>query len=93
MLCENSDVMSFYKEELAGELNTYVQDRASASNTTSGVVLGELVEESAVAFRNARDGLSDLPLDQDAWTRFAVGYFYFHVYSERYRLRELEIFS
>ena len=86
-----SDIASYYKEELAGELNTYIRDRAAASGKSTGEVLNDLVDETVAAYQRIERILHGRQ-ENNGWHRFAIGYFYFHVHSDRYRLQELQLF-
>ena len=89
---DTSDIVSFYKEELAGERHNYVHDRANTSSCSVETVLQELVEEVIAAVEKGRNILQT-EREKDAWQGFVDGYFWFHVYSTRYRLHELDIFK
>ncbi|KZT66299.1 terpenoid synthase [Daedalea quercina L-15889] len=83
-----NDILSFYKEELAGETGNYVSDRAKACGKTREETLQEIVDETVLLVARIRRGLGDGPV-RDAWESFARGWLAFHVCSPRYRLREL----
>ncbi|KAG8907576.1 hypothetical protein FRB99_003500 [Tulasnella sp. 403] len=87
--CTN-DILSFYKESLAGETDNYVHLRAAATEKTPGQVLRELSSEVADTVQRIT-----LIVSQDAelasiWQKFLHGYLEFHIRTPRYRLRELD---
>ncbi|TFY57851.1 hypothetical protein EVJ58_g6774 [Rhodofomes roseus] len=83
-----NDVLSFYKEELAGETGNYVSDRARACGKSREATLLEIVDETVMLVTRIRRILGDGPV-RDAWESFAEGWLAFHVCSPRYKLREL----
>ena len=87
-----SDIASFYKEDLANETGTYVQERALSSGKSVRSVLHEIVGEVAEAVHNVESMLNGAK-EQAAWRSFLNGYFYFHILCGRYRISELGIFQ
>ncbi|KAH9934269.1 Trichodiene synthase-domain-containing protein [Fomitopsis serialis] len=83
-----SDILSFYKEELAGETGNYVSDRSKACGRSREETLQEIVDETVVLVTRIRGILGDGPV-RDAWESFAKGWLTFHLCSPRYRLKEL----
>ncbi|KAG8914391.1 hypothetical protein FRC01_004098 [Tulasnella sp. 417] len=87
-----SDVLSFYKEALAGETNSFLMNRAAIENKDPLVVLREIAAESAANIRR----IVDIASEQGDEVRklalnFAYGYIEFHMLTPRYRLEELGI--
>lgn len=87
----HSDIASFYKEELADEIDIYVRERATASGNSVRAVLHDMVGEAATAVRAVESMLHGVH-EKDIWRAFVDGYFYFHVCCGRYRLDELGFF-
>ncbi|KAJ8508999.1 hypothetical protein ONZ45_g8773 [Pleurotus djamor] len=83
------DVLSFYKEELAGEDSNYVSTVASRQGCPKIKVLGELADSVASDYQTAVDILASCTPALEAWKSFANGYTTFHVSSKRYRLGEI----
>ncbi|KAG8943206.1 hypothetical protein FRC04_003169 [Tulasnella sp. 424] len=88
----SNDVLSFYKENLAGETNSFLMNRAAVENKDPLVVLKEIAAESAaniqriVAIASEQsDEVRKLALN------FTYGYVEFHMLTPRYRLEELGI--
>lgn len=81
-------MLSFYKEELAGETANFVHDRAKVSGKTVAEVLSEVLEEVVGSVNRARVLLRG-EKEKEAWERFITGYVAFHFYSPRYQLIEL----
>ena len=50
-----SDILSFYKEELVGECNNYVHDRAAITRTSIQKALLDIVDDAVASVKNARD--------------------------------------
>ncbi|KAI0769053.1 terpenoid synthase [Trametes elegans] len=84
-----NDVLSFYKEELAGETNNCVHMRATVEQITIEETLSRLVEEVLeTAKRITAIAAHDEKLAQ-TWMRYMHGYLEFHLKTPRYRLAEL----
>ncbi|KAH9944601.1 isoprenoid synthase domain-containing protein [Amylocystis lapponica] len=83
-----NDILSFYKEELAGETGNYIHDRATISRKTAHETLHEVIDETVDALCRVRDVLGEGEA-RDAWENFARGYIGFHTGSPRYRLQEI----
>ncbi|EIW59698.1 terpenoid synthase [Trametes versicolor FP-101664 SS1] len=84
-----NDILSFYKEELAGETNNYIHLRAAAEQTSTDAVLRRLVEEvTDTARRVVKIAADDEELSR-IWNRYMQCYLEFHLRTPRYRLAEL----
>ncbi|KAJ3559858.1 hypothetical protein NM688_g80 [Phlebia brevispora] len=83
-----NDILSFYKEELAGETGNFVHDRAKVTGKTIPTVLSELLQEVVESVNRARVLLQG-EKEKEAWEQFIAGYVAFHFHSPRYRLVEL----
>ena len=83
-----SDILSFYKEELAGEKISYIRDRASLTGKTVSQALQEVIDETVTASERVC-----LILEEgdawDAWDAFVMGYNLFHMMNPCYRLEEI----
>ncbi|KAI0090570.1 isoprenoid synthase domain-containing protein [Irpex rosettiformis] len=84
----SNDVLSFYKEELAGEKDNYVHDRALVTNKSISTVLTELVNELVESIERARSILKG-EKEKEAWERLLAGYVAYHYTTPRYKLVEL----
>jgi len=87
-----NDVLSFYKEELAGETANYIHNRAVVSGKTPAMILAEVATESKAAYDRVSDLLNTSGGSNDgsrAWEIFVNGYVAFHMTQDRYRLNEL----
>ncbi|RPD62212.1 terpenoid synthase [Lentinus tigrinus ALCF2SS1-6] len=84
-----NDILSFYKEQLAGETKNYMHMRACAEQTTPVQVLRTLCEEvlecdrKVLALSAGNNELADL------WKKYVQGTLEFHANTRRYRLFEL----
>lgn len=83
-----SDILSFYKEELAGEKDNYIHERALATGLPISSVLQELIMETISAVRRVRYVLQDVDA-LAAWENFAAGYIKVHTDTPRYRLKDI----
>ncbi len=81
-------MLSFYKEELAGETANFVHDRAKVSGKNVAEVLSEVWQEVIGSVSRAR-ALLQGDKEKETWERFIAGYVAFHFYSPRYQLVEL----
>lgn len=87
-LYSHSDLLSFYKEELAGETANFVHDRAKVSGKKITEVLADVLQEVTSSVNRARVLLQG-DKEKETWERFIAGYVAFHFYSPRYQLIEL----
>ncbi|PCH34384.1 terpenoid synthase [Wolfiporia cocos MD-104 SS10] len=83
-----NDILSFYKEALAGETTTYIYNRARVAGKAQLETLREVVDETVAAYEKTCAILGEGDA-KDAWVSFAEGYIQFHLLSPRYRLQEL----
>lgn len=83
-----SDILSFYKEELAGEQSNFVHDRANVTGKSVRQVLLDILNEVVSAVERARLILQG-EQEKRTWEQFLAGYVAFHFLSPRYRLAEL----
>ncbi|KAJ7056067.1 isoprenoid synthase domain-containing protein [Mycena amicta] len=83
-----NDVLSFYKEELAGETANYIHNRAVVTGKSPPNVLAEVAEE-ALAARNRVTAALQKCEGLCSWVTFVHGYLAFHLTQDRYKLKEL----
>ncbi|EMD36641.1 terpene cyclase [Gelatoporia subvermispora B] len=83
-----NDILSFYKEELAGEVGNYINDRALVSKMTALETLREVIDEAAAMKQRIQRILGEGEV-RDAWDAFVTGAIAFHVVDPRYRLQEI----
>ncbi|OCH89694.1 terpenoid synthase [Obba rivulosa] len=83
-----NDILSFYKEELAGETPTYIQDRALACGQSRLAALHNVIDDTIAAVERVRTILGE-GCARDAWEGFVAGYIGFHMSCPRYRLSEV----
>ncbi|KAK0501360.1 isoprenoid synthase domain-containing protein, partial [Armillaria luteobubalina] len=88
-----NDVLSFYKEESAGEEMNQVSLLASCSECPKLEAVKQLVDNTIGAHRNILDTLRPNKAALDAYLSFSDGYLRAHVGISRYRLEELGIRS
>jgi len=85
-----NDLLSFYKEELAGETATFIHTRAAAEGRTPLDVLAAISDELCTASHNIAQTLEADPKAVEVWRMFEYGVVAWHLENERYRLRELD---
>ncbi|RPD62209.1 terpenoid synthase [Lentinus tigrinus ALCF2SS1-6] len=84
-----NDILSFYKETLAGETDNYVHLRAAAERKPPLKVFKELVDENVESIRKieklavCQEGLAEI------CHSYIMGYIEFHLVARRYRLEEV----
>ncbi|EKM53549.1 uncharacterized protein PHACADRAFT_125351 [Phanerochaete carnosa HHB-10118-sp] len=83
-----SDILSFYKEEMAGERHNFVHDRAHVTGKDIKTVLSDILDEVVGAVERARNILQG-GKERETWERFLAGYVAFHFLSPRYKLAQL----
>ena len=83
-----SDILSFYKEEMDGEEDNYIHERALASGSSTSGALQEVIDETVAAVKRVRGILGDGP-GRAAWENFAAGYIRVHTDNPRYRLKDI----
>lgn len=84
----HSDILSFYKEEIAGEKTNLVHDLSDVLNKPIEEVLESLLDEVVQAVRRGREVLRG-EQERATWERLLSGWVAFHFLSPRYRLAEL----
>ncbi|KAJ6557529.1 isoprenoid synthase domain-containing protein [Mycena capillaripes] len=87
--CLANDILSFYKEEFAGETTSYVQVRSKATLKHPKLVLVEMVQECADLHNRISATLEKHPEALAAWETFENGFIAFHLSMGRYKLSEL----
>ncbi|KAF9527653.1 isoprenoid synthase domain-containing protein [Crepidotus variabilis] len=87
-----NDVLSFYKEERAGESHNYLHNRARCRGATALSTCAEVAKECAVLDERISKVSATTALKTlEAWKTFKTGYITFHVALPRYRLAEIGI--
>ncbi|KAF8882389.1 isoprenoid synthase domain-containing protein [Infundibulicybe gibba] len=84
-----NDVLSFYKEDLAGESVNRISNLSRCYETSKIEILQRLSQDAADCNSQVADILSPHPDAYKAYTRFSHGYIGFHASLVRYRLGEL----
>ncbi|KAF9556238.1 terpenoid synthase, partial [Agrocybe pediades] len=88
-----NDVLSFYKEYLAGEQTNYIHNLAFVAQRTVSETLRDVVDETIRASLRVSKVLKNTDVRALAyWNRFVNGYLTFHFTETRYRLTELDLF-
>ena len=89
VLIFHSDVLSFYKEEMAGETVNYISVLARSKDVSNMQAFQQLADEVARVDASVCEILEIDPEALDAWVKFKDGYVRFHTSFDRYRLDEL----
>ena len=85
---EHSDVLSFYKEELAHETANYVHERAVVTQKDVKASLFDIADNAANACQMVRMLLKDEKA-RAVWDRYTTQYVAFHMYTPRYKLMDI----
>jgi hypothetical protein len=83
-----SDILSFYKEEVAGETTTYLSRVAASRAITRLDALHEAIDQTVQAHHNILESLKLHTEAYDAYVSFFHGYVDFYA-DPRYKLEEL----
>ncbi|KAF4610846.1 hypothetical protein D9613_006485 [Agrocybe pediades] len=83
-----NDIFSFYKEELQGETNNYIHNRAFLTGKHVAITFQEICDETVAAYERITSLLENTKA-APLWKRFVNGYLAFHLNVPRYRLREI----
>ena len=86
-----SDVLSFYKEEIAGETVNQVSLMAAVNGSSKSEILERLADEAVAAHTNAQEVLRVHKSALDAYLAFSHGWVAFHAVSKRYHVDKLEL--
>lgn len=86
-----SDILSFYKEDLAGETTNQISIVAACNQTSKLDALNALAETTADLFEKAAEMLDGSPEACESFKKFATGFVRFHISVGRYRLADLEL--
>ncbi|KAI0441627.1 isoprenoid synthase domain-containing protein [Xylaria telfairii] len=84
-----NDILSFYKEEKAGEEDNYLHNRAFYEGKDIYTVFREVIQEDVDAHRRIMVVLHGREPYAQAWHEHAMGFVAMHKGMERYRLWEL----
>ncbi|KAL0564463.1 hypothetical protein V5O48_017584 [Marasmius crinis-equi] len=84
-----SDVLSFYKEELNAEEDTFASMLAKGTSVTRYDAVQRLADDVAEADERILKALSGYQPAMNSWKSFREGYVYFHTSCPRYKLDEV----
>ncbi|KAJ7208106.1 isoprenoid synthase domain-containing protein [Mycena rebaudengoi] len=88
-MCLVNDILSHYKEDIAGEPMGYIPLRAEMSRKHPTQVLVEMVQEAGELRTRIIQTLETEPEALAAWTSWERGYIAFHISNKRYKLADL----
>ncbi|KAK1522565.1 longiborneol synthase [Colletotrichum costaricense] len=86
-----NDILSFYKEEKAGEIRNYIHKSALSSGRSPLEVLESAISESALAYSRTEAILRDSRPYDELWHAYAMGYIAMHFNTRRYYLSEITL--
>ncbi|KAM5533153.1 hypothetical protein V8D89_013201 [Ganoderma adspersum] len=86
-----NDILSFYKEEVAGEKNNYVHLRAAVEQIAPLEVVRRLTDEVVDSAGRIEKSIRQDDELAKVWRRYLQGYIEFAIRTPRYRLSELGI--
>ena len=86
-----SDILSFYKEELAGETTNQISMVAARNKTSKLDALNALAETTMDIVENTIEILNESPEACEIFMKFVIGLVHFHTSVGRYRLAELAL--
>ncbi|KAF9237731.1 isoprenoid synthase domain-containing protein, partial [Melanogaster broomeanus] len=84
-----NDILSFYKEELAGETGGQIPMIAARKGISRIEAFEELADNTGELYDRIVSILDSLSRICEAFKQYAVGYVWFHTSLERYRLAEM----
>ncbi|KAF4585145.1 terpene cyclase [Pleurotus pulmonarius] len=84
-----NDILSLYKEELAGEDDNYVHMRSTLSSRNIVDTVKEICDETIAEMDRITVTLSHDPAAQATFQGYVSGYLRFHFSTTRYRLEDL----
>ncbi|ROV88744.1 hypothetical protein VMCG_10056 [Cytospora schulzeri] len=84
-----NDILSFYKEEVAGETRNYMNSRASYDRKTAMTTMKEVVQETAQSYLRATSVLSRRQPYAQAWHEYVMGYVAMHIMNDRYMFADI----
>ena len=86
----NSDVLSFYKEQIAGDTANYISVLSQRQGVSKMTAFQQLVDKTVRLAAQVGKILEVHQEAHDAWQKFKAGYIGLHTSMEgRYRLGEL----
>ncbi|KAJ7169193.1 isoprenoid synthase domain-containing protein [Mycena crocata] len=88
-MCKVNDIVSHYKEALAGETVGYLPVRALMTGKSETQVMIEMVEEVGELHRRISATLKGQPEALAAWKACENGFIAFHFANKRYKLTDL----
>ncbi|KAI1472128.1 terpenoid synthase [Daldinia caldariorum] len=87
--CLANDVLSFYKEEKAGDRYNYIHYRASYDGKDTRTVLREIIQQMQDAVRRMRVVVDGRQPYEQGLNDHILGYIGYHILSDRYKLAEI----
>lgn len=85
-----NDILSFFKESVVGsDENTHIMNIARAVGCPPLEILKKVCLEMTEAIKVIQVSLKDIPIVREIWNEFVNGYIMWHIYHDRYRLKEL----
>ncbi|ETW80519.1 putative terpene cyclase [Heterobasidion irregulare TC 32-1] len=86
-----NDLLSFYKEEHAGESANYIHTRAFVEEKVPIQVLAEVANDLRSSTSSILATIAQRPKAIRAWRFYQHGYVYWHLTQDRYKLQDLSL--
>jgi len=84
-----SDILSFYKEEMAGDTANYLTLMAASRGITKLDALHEIIDKAMQVHHNILECLKPYKEAFGAYVSYFHGYIQFHLVAPRYKLGEI----
>ncbi|KKY30306.1 putative longiborneol synthase [Diaporthe ampelina] len=84
-----NDILSFYKEEIAGETKNYVNSKAKSENKTAMTAMTEIVADTAQRYLSVTTILATKETYARAWHEYVMGYVAMHLINDRYMFADI----
>ncbi|KAI3393121.1 hypothetical protein diail_4720 [Diaporthe ilicicola] len=84
-----NDILSFYKEEVAGETKNYVNSKAKSENKSAMAAMREIVADTAQRYLSVTSVLAGKEPYARAWHEYVMGYVAMHLTNDRYMFADI----
>ncbi|KAJ0108804.1 hypothetical protein J7T55_011295 [Diaporthe amygdali] len=84
-----NDILSFYKEEVAGETKNYVNSKAKSEKKTAMTAMREIVADTAQRYLSVTSVLAGKEPYARAWHEYVMGYVDMHLRNDRYMFADI----
>ncbi|KAG8162459.1 hypothetical protein KVR01_008224 [Diaporthe batatas] len=84
-----NDILSFYKEEVAGETKNYVNSKAKCENKPAMAAMKEIVADTEKRYLSVTSLLATKEPYGRAWNEYVMGYVAMHLTNDRYMFADI----